>query len=268
MMITLSESAEKSLHDYLRQARAYLRGSKSVDAEEVEQNINEHIENELEGAAEPVSRDVLDAVLKKLGSPQQWVPMEELPWWWRIIYRLRSGPEDWRLAYISLALLVAGLLTLLYAPAGIVLILAGFLTSRAAISETGDIDKLKAQKWLLYPSLIVVYLFVLLVLLTWPLGLSIPLAEGYEQEFRESFSRLRNGADYWVMATSAILAGLGLWWSILAIVLLKPRRLSQVVFRPFAEKVRSKWALRLLLIGLALMILSAGTGVLYYQDFI
>ena len=70
-MITLSENAERSLRDYLRQARSYLRGSRSVDADEVEQNIAEHIENELAGAAEPVSIDVLDAVLKKLGRPQQ-----------------------------------------------------------------------------------------------------------------------------------------------------------------------------------------------------
>jgi len=83
-------------------------------------------------------------------------------WWRKIIFRMRSGPEDWRLAYISFALLAAGLLTLPYAPAGIVLILAGFLASRAAIAETGDPKKLKAQKWLLYPSLITVYIFVLL----------------------------------------------------------------------------------------------------------
>ena len=70
------------------------------------------------------------------------------------------------------------------------------------------------------------------------------------------------------MATSAILAGLGLWWSILAASVLKPRRLLRVIFRPFAEKVRSKWVLRLLLIGLALIILSVGTGILYYQNFI
>ena len=267
-MITLSESAERSLHDYLRQARAYLRGSKSVDAKEVEQNITEHIENELEGTSEPVSRDVLDAVLKRLGSPQQWVPMEELPWWWRIIYRLRTGPEDWRLAYISMALLVAGFLSLQYGPAGIVLILTSFITSRAAISVAEDIDKLKAQKWLLYPSLIVVYLFMLLVLLTLPLGFLIPLATAYEQELGESYSRLSNEAGYWITATSAILAGLGLWWSILAALMLKPRRLLQVLFRPFAERIRSKWAMRLLLIGLALMILSAGTGVLYYHSFI
>jgi hypothetical protein len=150
-MITLSKSAKKSLEDYLRQARAYLRGSKSVDANEVEQNITEHIENELEGAAEPVSCDVLDAVLAKLGSPQQWVPEEELSWWRKIILRLRSGSEDWRLAYLSLGLLVAGFLILPYAPAGIVLIMASFLVSRAALSEAGDVDKLEAQKWFLYP---------------------------------------------------------------------------------------------------------------------
>ena len=28
-------------------------------------------------------------------------------WWRKIIFRMRSGPEDWRLAYISFALLAA-----------------------------------------------------------------------------------------------------------------------------------------------------------------
>ena len=268
MMITLSKSAEKSLHDYLGQARAYLRGSKSIDANEVEQNITEHIENELEGAAEPVSRDVLDAVLKKLGSPQQWIPEEELTWWRKVILRLRSGPEDWKLAYIALALLVTGILVLSYATEGIVLILAGFLASRAALSEAGDPKELKAQKWLLYPAMIVVYLFMLLVLLAWPLVLSIPLAEGYERDFRESYDSFSNETVYWVMAVSVILAGLGLWWSILAALILKPRRLLQVLFRPFAEKMKSKWAIRLLLIGLALTILSLGWGNFYYRYFI
>ena len=267
-MITLSESAKKSLEDYLRQARAYLRGSRSVDANEIEQNITEHIENELEGTAEPVSYDVLDAVLKKLGSPQQWVPMEEMPWWWKIIYGLRNGPEDWRLAYISFALLVAGLLMLSFAPAGIILILAGFLASRAALAEAPDIDKLKARKWLLYPSLIIVYVFVLLVLLSWPAGLLFSVAEGYERDLRYSLSSVLNEFDYWVVAFSIMLTGLGLWWSILAAIVLKPRKLLQLFFWPFAEAIRSKWAIRLLLIGLALMILSTGTGILYCQRFI
>jgi len=267
-MITLSKNAERSLHDYLRQARAYLRGTKSVDAEEVEQNITEHIENELEGAAEPVSRDVLDAVLKKLGKPQQWVPEEELPWWWRIIFRLRSGPEDWRLAYISLALLVVGILTLPYPPVGIVLILAGFLASRAAVAEAGDSKELKAQKWLLYPSLIIVYIFVLLALLMWPLALLLPLADAYEHTLVESSSRFNNESDYFIMAGFVIVAGMGLWWSILAATVLKPRKLVRVIFNPFAERLRSKWAIRLLLIGLVMLILSAGAGIVYYQGLI
>lgn len=169
---------------------------------------------------------------------------------------------------MSLGLLVVGFLMLPYAPAGIVLILASFLVSRAALSEAVDPNELKAQKWFLYPSLIIVYVFALLVLLTWPLGLSIPLAEGYEHEFRESSSRLYNEIDYWIIAVSVILAGLGLWWCILATVLLKSRKLLRVLFGPFVEKARSKWVLRLLLIGLALMILSVGTGILRYQDFI
>ena len=144
MMITLSEGAKRSLEDYLREARAYLRSSKSVDADEVEQNVTEHIETELEGVPEPVSCDDLDVVLKKLGSPQQWVPTEELAWWRLIILRLRNGPEDWRLAYLSFGLLVFGCILPWTFP---LLATASFIVSRAALSELGDPKELMAQKW-------------------------------------------------------------------------------------------------------------------------
>jgi hypothetical protein len=153
-----------------------------------------------------------------------------------------------------------------YAPAGVVLILAGFLASRAALSDAGDPKELKAQKWLLYPSLLIVYVSVLLALLTWPVGLLFSLAEGYEHTFMESSSRLNNETDYWVMAVSVTLAGLGLWWNVLAAVVLKPRRLFRVLFMPFADAFKPKWALWLLLIGLVLMVLSAGTGIIYYRS--
>ncbi|MCK4856590.1 MAG: hypothetical protein KAT58_01335 [candidate division Zixibacteria bacterium] len=267
-MIALSESARRSLDDYLRQARAYLRGSKSVDAGEVEQNITEHIENELQGATEPVSCDVLDAVLDRLGSPRQWVSEEELPWWHRIILRLRSGPEDWRLAYMSFGLFVAALVI---APATpplvfVVLMLAGFLASRAAISQTPDSNQLKAQKWLIYPSLIGVYGFVLVGLFTLPLVLLIPLAEEYERHF----SRLQNDLDYWFTACtvfSVAFAAMGAWWGILALVTLILGKRVVVLFRPFADAYKAKWAFLLLVIGLGLMILSMGTGILYYRYF-
>ena len=262
-MITLSENAKKSLEDYLRQARAYLRGSKSVDADEVEQNITEHIENELEGAAEPVSCDVLDAVLKKLGKPQQWVPMEELSWWWRIIFRLRSGPEDWRLAYISFGLLILGFLIL---PSFIILIPASFIVSRAALSVADDNKIPGAQKWLIYPPLIIVYVFVLCVLLTWPLGILIPLAEEFEHSIRARYVRFADDLDYWIMATSFIIAGLGLWWIILGRLLLKWWALLQMIFKPFAGRFNRKWALFLLIIVLVLMIPSLVLGMWYWLE--
>lgn len=93
-MIELSDNAEKALDGYLRQVRAYLRGTKSVDVDEVEQNITEHIQNEFEGATKPISFEKLDAVLKKLGSPRQWVSEKELAWRRKIIQRLRADPED------------------------------------------------------------------------------------------------------------------------------------------------------------------------------
>ncbi|UCF15044.1 MAG: hypothetical protein JSW59_16670 [Phycisphaerales bacterium] len=265
-MIALSKSARRSLDDYLRQARAYLRGSRTVDADEVEQNITEHIENALEGASEPVSCDELEAVLDKLGDPQQWVPEEELPWWRKIILKLRTGPEDWRLAYISFGLFVAALVVASYTSTQVfvALVLASFLASRAAMSQTPDSKQLKAQKWLLYPPLIVVYGFVLGVLLILPLLLLVPLAEEYETHF----ARLQNEFDYWFVAISVVSAAMGAWLGILALAALIFGNRIRVLMRPFADAYKAKWTLLLLIIGLGVMIVSAGVGLAYHAYFI
>ena len=242
-MITLSESAKKSLHDYLRQARAYLRGSKSVDADEVEQNITEHIENELEGAAEPVSRDVLDAVLEKLGSPQQWIPEEELPWWRKIIFRLRSGPEDWRLAYISFAMLILSALFFFYNAIEIsfIFLVASFLLSRTTLSIVDNHNELKAQKWLMYPSLVIVYGVALFSLLLWPIPLLFELASGYDHAEIDMFPwSTGNETPFWTLAFIFFTGAICLWWLILGLVYKKTPRLFGAVFRPFAETIKPK----------------------------
>ncbi|MHC4159460.1 MAG: hypothetical protein ACYSSO_10325 [Planctomycetota bacterium] len=260
-MINLSNSAKKCLDKYLQQIRTYLRGCKTVDADEVERNVIEHIDSEFESTTAAVSFEELDIVLQRLGSPRQWIPEEELPWWRKTIFRLRSGPEDWRLAYISFGLLLAGFVIL---PSFIVLLPAGFIVARAVLSETADPHELKAQKWLIYPSLIIVYVSVLLGLLLWPLGLLFPLAEALEYTTRESNVRFGDDLHYWRMATSFIIAGLGLWWIILGGLLLKWRNFLHMLFKPFAGWFSRKWALILLLIGLALMIPSLGLGIWYW----
>jgi hypothetical protein len=261
-MINLSDSAKKCLDGYLQQVRTYLRGCKKVDADEVERNVIDHIESEFEGATAAISFEELDTVLQRLGSPRQWIPEEEIPWWRKTILRLRTGPEDWRLAYISFGLLIVGFILV---PSFIVLIPASFIVARAALSETADPNELKSQKWLIYPSLIIVYVSVLLGLLLWPLGLLFPLAEELEHTIRESNVGFGVDLHYWRMATSFIIAGLGLWWIILGCMLLKWRRFLQMLFKPFTGWFSRKRALILLLIGLALMIPSFGLGIWYWS---
>ena len=196
-MITLSDGVKRSLEDYLRQVRAYLRGSRSIDADEIEQNVTEHIETELEGLPEPVSLDNLNAVLRKLGSPQQWVPAEELPWWRLVILRLRIGPEDWRLAYMSFGFLVAGVtlgcihgilyrgyydLTLrgivreflermiidrdVFLILAFVLIFCGLLCARALITLCFNLKEYRAKRWLLYPPQSTAYFVMVFILIS------------------------------------------------------------------------------------------------------
>jgi hypothetical protein len=251
-MIKLTGNAQKSLDKYLHQTRAYLKGAKSVDAAEVEQNITEHIENELAGAAEPVSADELEAVLRKLGSPQQWVPEEELPWWRKMMLRVQTGPEDWRLAYISFGLFVLGVLLL---PTGFILIAGGFITARAALSLIEDTTLLKAQKWLLYPCLMTVYLALLGLLLGLPLLGLVALAFEWEDTLRETY-RIADDTHYWLAACSVFAASLGLWWLIQAVVFLVRPNIPKTMFRPFANGFNRKWALVLICVGLAVLIVS------------
>jgi len=252
-MIELTDNAQKSLDRYLHQARAYLKGAKSVDATEVEQNITEHIENELTGAAEPVSADELETVLQKLGSPQQWVPEEELPWWRKMMLRVQTGPEDWRLAYISFGLFVLGVLLL---PTGAILIAAAFITARAALSVVKDASLLKAQKWLLYPSLMTVYLALLGVLLALPLIGLVPLAYDREHTLRDDLGFSDDIPGYWWAACSVFAASLGLWWIIQGLALLARPNIPKPLFRPFADGFNRKWALVLICLGFVVLVVS------------
>jgi hypothetical protein len=60
---------------------------------------------------------------------------------------------------------------------------------------------------------------------------------------------------------------MGAWWGILALVTLIFGKRAVVLFRPFADVYKAKWALLLLVSRLGLMILSLGTGILYHRYF-
>jgi hypothetical protein len=253
-MINLTDNAKRHLDSYLQQVRTCLKDCSTVDVNEVEQNIKEHIENEFQGVTKPVSFDDLEAILKKLGSPEQWVPEEEISLWRKFILRLRSGPEDWRLAYISFGLFLLSLLVgkempffavflwpiiIFRGTANVVLLLASFCVARAALTVTPAKDKLDGQKWLLYPPLIIVYVPFVILILGWPLS---PF----------------NLAPKEIINQSVLALGVtGLWWTVLGIVFCIWPRLTRLIFRPFVNWWNRKQAIALMILGLLLVIGSA-----------
>ena len=258
-MVELSENARKGLDDYLRQVRSYLRWSKSLDPSEVEQNITEHIERELEGAPEPVSSSALDGVLARLGSPRQWVPPEALNWWGKLIFKLRTDSEDWRLAYISFALLLSGCLFFFVIPFQVVFLAASFLAARAALAAAGGED-LGAQKWLLYPALLIVSAAFVLTLFAGPALLAAPAGA---ELHRIQWIRGNSNMGLIAFVTSAVALVTSLWWMLLGLLACKRPDLIRLPLRPFADGFNRRHALAISGAGLLLLVLLAGCIAIY-----
>jgi hypothetical protein len=262
-MLELSDNAKKALEKYLQQVRACLRGCKTVDANEIEQNIMEHIEGECAAVAEPVTINDLNLVLDRLGSPRQWIPEEELPWWRKAILRLRTGPEDWRLAYISFALLLLflylirgispeGMLLLpvfvIAQPAIGLIFWLSFLIARAAIKEAeAQQEKLGAQKWLIYPPLIVMYVTSSLLILLWPWLYIFPGLVSL-LEASEATHALSSEAEHFLLGGFVT----SIYWAGLGVVFMARPRWPSFLIRPFAGKFSRKIAQLVFFLGLAI----------------
>ena len=104
----LTPEAQAYLERYLRKVRGALRGHRAVDADDVERDVISHVSAELGEPSDPVTAAQLRTVLERLGNPDQWISADELPLWRRVMLRLRTGPEDWRLPYITFALWTIG----------------------------------------------------------------------------------------------------------------------------------------------------------------
>ena len=259
MTAEYSENTQSRIEDYLNTIRDRLRASDTVDAHEVVDDLRGHIERELSAMAQPVSDADVKKVLDRLGPPEQVVDEADMSWWRKLILRLRRGPEDWRLAYLSLGVLIIG------APLGGIGIIGSFLLSRAALAVSKEPDP-PAKKWLIYPSLIVVYTIVVLVGLAWPAALGGGVGELAEQDGRllykaPFFDNDGLGTILAVLAGGGL--GLSVWWSILWGVGHRHPQIVRVAFEPFAERWTGRlfgkitlgvWALTGLFVGAAVLL--------------
>lgn len=207
--IGLSPAAAARLDEYLRQVRAALAGSTEVNPDEIEADIREHVENELTAAPRPVLLPALEAVLTKLGPPSQWgatpaptflgrvrhllgegvrdVRAAAIERARRVRFVLWSGPEDWRLAYLSFGVLAVGALTVFLFP---IALMVSYVLSRAglAVAKENGIELGAGRKWLLYPSLVIVSTSLLVAVIAWPMV----VGGGVGSEFAAAASRVES----------------------------------------------------------------------------
>jgi hypothetical protein len=244
-MVELTDSARHCLDAYLALVRSSLRHCPSVDVADVERDVVEHIQHALSGTEGPVDTAELREVLRRLGSPSQWVPREELSRVQRAVLALRTGPEDLRLGYLAFGLLAGTLLAAAclnhnlgfagMVPFLVLGIAANFLLARASLSATPDLGE--AERWLIYPSLVVVYVPMTALLLLWPLPVAV-LAEALLHDAAHNLEALAWTQQYPLGTITALTLGtLGsLWWAFLGFVAWRWPEVVRDCFAPFAGK--------------------------------
>ncbi len=241
-MKELSENAKQRLDKYINEVKFSLKGCKSVDPDDIIADIYEHIDGELAEIDEPVCIDGIEAVLKKLGSPSQWVADEDISWWRTVVIRLQNGPEDWRLAYMSFAALVVSIL-FGGSMVTVALIPVSFILSRAALSNINNINDLGAQRWLIYPSLFIVYAFAGFWLLAWPFcALFFGLAPALLRADIHAIAITWNyEMPYWWVSLVLTCAGTSLWLLLVGVLYKAKPVIFEFCFSPFLNNIKNKW---------------------------
>ena len=248
-MAELTDAARRRLDEYLDEVRSSLRHCPSVDVSDVERDVLEHIDHALSGA--PVTVDVpgLQDILRGLGSPSQWVAQEELSRLQRALLALRSGPEDLRLGYLAFGLLFITLfasacLNLVLGFAGMFPFLvlglaANFLLARASLTTAAG--RPPAEAWLVYPSLVLIYVPMTVVLLLWPLPAAV-VAEAILTDPGGPRQVLAWTSHYPLgTITGFALAAIGSpWWACLGLVAWRWPGVVRDCYAPFADRFRRR----------------------------
>jgi len=170
------------------------------------------------------------------------------------------GPSSDRWALGVFAIWAIGLLLVPAEGFGLLPIFASFLLARAVLAMSEEAgSQLRWRRWLVYPSLLSVYLPLVVVALGWAVcAAAIPevVAHEWRRELERDAIRL---LEHPLTLSFSGAAGLGVWWVIVGIVLLLLPRLPQWLFRPFLHGSTRKVGFAFLLIG-AFVAVAGGIG--------
>jgi len=279
-MIRLTPEARTYLDDYLADVRSAVAGHHSLSPDEIEQDVRDHVYSALEGAGQPVTAPQVAAVLDRLGPPSQWVADEPRSVWkyladklkpvgHRAVEQIKSLPSDayhvgrglaarvrgissdWRLAYVTLGLLVLGMV---FPP----LLIASYFVARADVAvarERGE--SLGARRWLVYPPLVIVSIVLFLALAIWP----IPAAVGVSHQIPRSLHadageimRVSPRAVQPVVAVYLAVGAVSLWWGLVSLIVLRFPKLPALLFPPFGSRIRRIDALIVMFVSAAVFV--------------
>lgn len=254
-MKKLAPDANRLVDGYLRSVRMAATQCPAIDPLDIESDVREHIQRAIEDSSEPVDATRVSQILERLGSPLQWLREGgETTDWHRLAMRLRQGPEDWRLAYLSFALLFAAMSFRPMLAAGVT---GAFLAARAAVSSIRlRAEPAGAQRWFVWPALFMVYVPLASMLLLWPIAALRFLADlALDAEvlranlpptllgLAERLYAVRLTGFDPVATTRALLnvghyfsAAVGVWWMIVGLLLTTTPRVAESLFRPFLDR--------------------------------
>jgi hypothetical protein len=261
-MVALSQEARSHLERYLQQIRTALREHPSVDADEVERDVLGHIAAELSGQPEPIGETRLLHVLDRLGSPNEWLPLEQQTTWQRPFEAVRSGPGDWRLAILTFATFAAGpalfMGRVMLWPLPPILFVLSFVLARVTLALfTEHKEQVGPRRWLIYPPLVVWYGAFVVALVGGPALFAAVFAS---EDFTLRGWLLRwLGEPRWIGIVAAIASVLGVWWIVLGLLLSRFVAGTRAVFSPFVEWFDRRHAVRLALVGLFIVAVSSAT---------
>lgn len=229
--------------DHVRRCAIFCK----LDDNEIVQEIEEHIKQEISNYSKPITREDIEGIIKNLGEPRKWIDENELSWWRKMCWMLWRGPDDWRLAYLSILLLFFG--TALAGPFGTI---ASFFFSRVVLELEGA-KEIHRKRWLIYPSLIIVYFGICTILLMatiYPLGYCI-------KYFLDGLFPHANYSPF-LNILSAFFLVVGFFWFILDSLTYKYPSMVRKIFKPFADswnpQKRPLWGGLSLLLGIVSII--------------
>lgn len=257
-MIDLTPSARQRFDDYLRSLRHSLQSAAPAEADDVEQSVREHIEIALAGMPAPVGGEQLAEVLDRLGAPEGLVPDDDRSTVQRVLQRtaqqvtgrLRSGPEEWRLAYLTFGLF---LLSLILIPIGIGLFMmvASFVASRAYVEVMEAKQEVPgARRWLICPPIALFLALAIAFFIIGPAGTALAWGLGDEQ-----FRHLLEGANVHTpsygaqFVAGATMATLGAWWMLASLIAMVFLPVIRFIFKPLLTRVRRTHFIGLTMIG-------------------